>query len=200
MSVTTTPPSIEARASSRAPVMVTPTSLAASTPILAALTRSISTSSASSVARMTALAAALLLLRPLAMGISLDVLTRPPYSRPRWSKTLSTQRSIKRVSTPGTSPLIPEEWSSSTTARVTSSMAKAEPFQVATAFIMEAAPFDHPYPFIFIISNPQACSISKIFLSFSRSKANCASPAREYLAIILSRYSSSAIDETKFGW
>ncbi|VVB72137.1 Uncharacterised protein [uncultured archaeon] len=78
LSVTTAPPSIEARASSRAPVMVTPTSRAAATPIFAACTPSISSSRASSVARTAAFAAVLLLFRPLATGISLLVRTVAP--------------------------------------------------------------------------------------------------------------------------
>jgi len=78
LSVTTTPPSMEARASSRAPVMVTPAFLAAATPIFAVSMGSISSCRASRVARMTALAAVLLLFRPLATGISLLVLMVAP--------------------------------------------------------------------------------------------------------------------------
>jgi len=44
------------------------------------------------------------------------------------------------------------------------------------------------------------CSISSIFRSFSSSRTKSISPSRLYLAIILSRYSSSAMEEAKLGW
>jgi len=80
LSVTTKPPSIDAVASSKAPVMVTPTSFAACTPIRAASIGSIDSPMASRAASTAALAAALLLLRPDAIGISLEVVTvAPPW-------------------------------------------------------------------------------------------------------------------------
>ncbi len=75
LSVTTMPPKKDAVASSKAPVIVTPTSTAALTPRRIVSNGSIFSPSASSVARTAAFAAALLLFSPLAMGISLLVLT-----------------------------------------------------------------------------------------------------------------------------
>ena len=58
-------------------------------PNLAASTRSISSAMASRVANTAALAAVLLLFRPLATGISLQVRITPPHSRPNFASTSS---------------------------------------------------------------------------------------------------------------
>ncbi len=78
LSVSTTPPNMDAQASSYAPVIDTPASSAACTPIRTASSGSMSRPAARAVANTVALAAALDDFRPLATGMPLVVLIFAP--------------------------------------------------------------------------------------------------------------------------
>ncbi|OPX58427.1 MAG: hypothetical protein A4E29_01548 [Methanomassiliicoccales archaeon PtaB.Bin134] len=149
LSVNTTPPSREAAASSKAPVTDTPASMEARAFMRSTSMTSIRSPRASRVARMTALAAALLLFSPLDTGICEPVRTVAFRLTENRSSTWPTQSSTSAdgsSGSPSNTASTPSPGDSSTSAQVCRSTPTAQPLPAAMAFTTVTAPQASPRP------------------------------------------------------
>jgi hypothetical protein len=148
LSVTTRPPSPQPQASSKAPVIVTPHSLAQPTPSLMASSGAMDSPRRSSVAATTALQTELELFSPIDGGISVRTASLyPSRGLPTASAVLATQVLASRSSMPGLPSRTTSTDSDGTiSASVLSAIPSVEPIPHGMALSTDAAPPEDPKP------------------------------------------------------